>query len=79
MDVVPATGPGAPLVWPDVANNVVFDWGIGDKAATDALFATAAHAHPSPAADTNVISAGRVSIRITFWAASGPRFVAVCV
>ena len=35
--------PGAPLVWPDVANNVVFDWEIGDKAATDALFATAAH------------------------------------
>ena len=31
MDVVPATGPGAPLVWPDVANNVVFDWGIGGQ------------------------------------------------
>ena len=33
----------APLVWPDVKQNIVFDWGIGDKAATDALFATAAH------------------------------------
>ena len=42
-DVVAATGPGVPLVWPDVTNNVAFDWGIGDKAATDALFATAAH------------------------------------
>jgi aerobic carbon-monoxide dehydrogenase large subunit len=42
-DVAAATGPGVPLVWPDVANNVAFDWAIGDKAATDALFATAAH------------------------------------
>jgi carbon-monoxide dehydrogenase large subunit len=42
-DVAAATGPGVPLVWPDVANNVAFDWQIGDKAATDALFATAAH------------------------------------
>ena len=33
----------APLVWPDVKQNIAFDWGIGDKAATDALFATAAH------------------------------------
>ncbi len=43
IDVGPATGAGAPLVWPDVPNNVAFDWGIGDKTATDALFATAAH------------------------------------
>ncbi len=34
---------GAPLVWPDVARNQVFDWEIGDKAKTDALFAQAAH------------------------------------
>ena len=38
-----STDAGAPLVWPDVQHNIVFDWEIGDKAATDALFATAAH------------------------------------
>jgi aerobic carbon-monoxide dehydrogenase large subunit len=42
-DVATATDAGVPLVWPGVANNVAFDWEIGDKAATDALFATAAH------------------------------------
>ena len=42
-DLATATDPGVPLVWPDVTNNVTFDWDIGDKAATDALFATAAH------------------------------------
>ncbi len=42
-DTAGALAPGAPLVWPDVANNRVFDWEIGDKAATDALFAKAAH------------------------------------
>ena len=30
-------------VWPDVARNLAFDWEIGDKAATDAEFAKAAH------------------------------------
>jgi carbon-monoxide dehydrogenase large subunit len=35
--------PGQPLVWPHVPGNVCFDWDIGDKAATDALFDAAAH------------------------------------
>ena len=34
---------GASLVWPDVPHNLVFDWEIGDKAATEAEFAKAAH------------------------------------
>ncbi|HEX5326000.1 MAG TPA: xanthine dehydrogenase family protein molybdopterin-binding subunit, partial [Acetobacteraceae bacterium] len=34
---------GMPQVWPEARNNVVFDWEIGDKAATEALFAKAAH------------------------------------
>lgn len=42
-ELVGATEPGATLVWPDVKNNIVFDWEIGDKAATDAQFAQAAH------------------------------------
>ena len=34
---------GTTQVWPDVKNNLAFDWEIGDKAATDAEFAKAAH------------------------------------
>ncbi len=43
IDLAKATEPGAPQVWAEAKNNVVFDWGIGDQAATDALFASAAH------------------------------------
>ena len=42
-DLAHVTDTGAPLVWPNVKQNIAFDWGIGDKAATDALFASAAH------------------------------------
>ena len=30
---------GQPVVWPEVPNNRAFDWSIGDKEKTDALFA----------------------------------------
>jgi len=33
----------APVVWPQAAGNVCFDWETGDKARTEALFAEAAH------------------------------------
>ena len=36
-----AIAPGAPLVWPDAANNICYVWQGGDKAATDAAFAKA--------------------------------------
>jgi carbon-monoxide dehydrogenase large subunit len=42
-DLPTAMDDGQPLVWPEVPNNRVFDWAIGDKAATDAEFAKAAH------------------------------------
>ena len=42
-DLATAMDPGSPAVWPDVPNNLAFDWEIGDKAATDAAFARAAH------------------------------------
>jgi carbon-monoxide dehydrogenase large subunit len=42
-DLAAAIEPGATLVWPEVKNNLVFDWEVGDKAATDAQFAKAAH------------------------------------
>jgi aerobic carbon-monoxide dehydrogenase large subunit len=34
---------GGTLVWPDVPHNLAFDWEIGDKTATEAEFAKAAH------------------------------------
>jgi carbon-monoxide dehydrogenase large subunit len=42
-DLATAIDPGVPAVWADVKNNTVFDWEIGDKAATEAAFASAAH------------------------------------
>lgn len=38
-----ATQTGAPLVHDGVPNNTIYDWEIGDKAATDAAFAKAHH------------------------------------
>ena len=43
VDMVAATGDGAPLVHDDVSNNVPFDWGLGDADATAAALAGAAH------------------------------------
>ncbi len=42
-DLAAAMDPGEPSVWPDAANNVCFDWDVGDKEKADALFAEAAH------------------------------------
>ena len=42
-DLATAMAVGTTEVWPGVPNNVVFDWEIGDKTATDAAFAKAAH------------------------------------
>jgi carbon-monoxide dehydrogenase large subunit len=42
-DLALAMEPGQPLVWPNVPNNICFDWETGDKARTDELFAQAEH------------------------------------
>ena len=42
-DLRTANDPGMPQVWPQAPNNQVFDWEIGDRAATEAEFARAAH------------------------------------
>ena len=42
-DLPSAMDKGGVLVWPDVPHNLAFDWEIGDKAATEAQFAQAAH------------------------------------
>jgi carbon-monoxide dehydrogenase large subunit len=43
VSTAPAIEPGAPLVWEDCPNNICFVHLEGDKAATDAAFAKAAH------------------------------------
>jgi carbon-monoxide dehydrogenase large subunit len=43
IDTAGALKPGAPEVWPQAKGNLCYDWQIGDKAATDAAFAKAAH------------------------------------
>ncbi|MDW6020339.1 xanthine dehydrogenase family protein molybdopterin-binding subunit [Mesorhizobium sp. BAC0120] len=42
-DSIKALQSGAPQIHPEAENNLVFDWGLGDKAATDAAIARAAH------------------------------------
>ena len=38
-----ALAPGAALIWPEARSNSLFDWQVGDGAATDAAIAAAAH------------------------------------
>lgn len=42
-DMTQAQAPGAPAVHDDIPSNTCYDWHIGDKATTDAAFATAKH------------------------------------
>ncbi|WP_395451091.1 xanthine dehydrogenase family protein molybdopterin-binding subunit [Aminobacter sp. UC22_36] len=42
-DAVEALGKGAPQLHPEADGNLIFDWGIGDAAATDAALKSAAH------------------------------------
>lgn len=42
ITVEDALAPGAPALHPEAPGNVIFDWEIGDKAATDAALASAA-------------------------------------
>jgi len=42
-DPTTATDAGQPQIHPEAPNNTVYNWHLGDKAATDAAFASAAH------------------------------------
>jgi aerobic carbon-monoxide dehydrogenase large subunit len=42
-DLPTAMDKGGVLVWPEIKHNLAFDWEIGDKIATEAEFAKAAH------------------------------------
>ncbi len=41
VDTYGAAQKGAPLVWPHIKDNLIFDWEMGDRAATDKAFASA--------------------------------------
>ncbi len=43
LDVHVTPTPGGPVIHPEAPENVAFDWGIGDEAATQAAFEAAAH------------------------------------
>ncbi|UIJ71238.1 xanthine dehydrogenase family protein molybdopterin-binding subunit [Aurantimonas sp. HBX-1] len=43
VEAVDALKEGAPQLHPEAPGNLIFDWEIGDRAATDAAFARAAH------------------------------------
>ncbi|MEX2694197.1 xanthine dehydrogenase family protein molybdopterin-binding subunit [Rhizobium mongolense] len=43
IEAVDALKPGAPQIHPEAANNLIFDWEIGDAAAADQAIAQAAH------------------------------------
>jgi carbon-monoxide dehydrogenase large subunit len=53
-DVERALAPGAHPVWPDVPDNVAFDWTDGDAAAVEAAFARAAHVQRARLLSTRV-------------------------
>ncbi len=42
-DAAQALQPGAPQIWPEAPGNLVVDWELGDRAATEAAFARAHH------------------------------------
>ena len=42
-DTAAALGPDAPRIWDEAPGNLCFDYEVGDKAATEAAFAAAAH------------------------------------
>jgi aerobic carbon-monoxide dehydrogenase large subunit len=82
MDARTAQDPGAPVVRDDLAGrtgNHIFDWTAGDKAAADAVFATAEvcvggdmiypRSHPAPLETCGIVADfNAVAERLTLWA-----------
>jgi aerobic carbon-monoxide dehydrogenase large subunit len=84
VDAERALDPGAPVIRDDLpgkADNHIFDWEAGDKAATDAVFATAdvvvsqdmlyPRSHPAPLETCGMVAdMDRISGRLTVWSTS---------
>ncbi len=43
LDTEATTDDGAPRIWPDMANNIAFDWHLGDEDAVNRVFDKASH------------------------------------
>jgi len=51
-----ALAAGGPMIHPEAPDNVAYDWATGDKEATEAAFASAAHTTRQEVADNRVIA-----------------------
>jgi carbon-monoxide dehydrogenase large subunit len=56
LDTSMALAPGGPAIHPEAPDNVAYDWAIGDKEATEAAFASAAHTTRLEVADNRIIA-----------------------
>ena len=56
-DLGTATRAGQPAVWDSAPGNICFDWQTGDRAATDAAFAAAAHITSARVVNNRVVAA----------------------
>lgn len=66
---------GQPQIWPEVPNNRVFDWEVGDKAKTDALFAQAAKVVKTTIENNRIVVASmEARVSLAAFDAAGGRF-----
>ncbi|MCG6558754.1 xanthine dehydrogenase family protein molybdopterin-binding subunit [Ruegeria sp. 1NDH52C] len=56
LPVITDVGPGGPAIHAEAPENRAFDWGLGDEAATEAAFASAAHVVGLQVDDNRVIT-----------------------
>ena len=56
LDTSMALKPGGPVIHPEAPDNVAYDWATGDKEATEAAFASAAHTTRLEVADNRIIA-----------------------
>ncbi len=56
LDTSMALKPGGPVIHAEAPDNVAYDWAIGDKEATEAAFAKAAHTTRLEVADNRIIA-----------------------
>ena len=56
LDTSMALKPGGPAIHPEAPDNVAYDWATGDKEATEAAFASAAHTTRLEVADNRIIA-----------------------
>ncbi len=56
LDSAMALTPGGPAIHPEAPDNVAYDWAVGDKEATEAVFSKAAHRTKVEIGDNRIIA-----------------------